>query len=217
MNNRAVFFIDGFNVYHSIRDAIDIIHPKYHKYKWLNYYALAKCIARNKPPYIDDVKRVLYFTSFCDWDTSKMKKHQILVKALQNEGVEVILGKFSPLMRTCKACCLTYEDHIEKRTDVNIEIKMLELAYEDQYDIAYLVSGDNDLIPAILSVITNFPNKKICVVFPFRRKSKTMSDIVIDNGGFIRNIRESYLRKSRFPNQIRLANGEIIDCPLSWR
>jgi len=34
---RILFFIDGFNVYHALDD-----DPKYNKYKWLDYFNLAK-------------------------------------------------------------------------------------------------------------------------------------------------------------------------------
>ena len=34
--NRVLFFIDGFNVYHALQEK-----PQYHKYKWLDYSALA--------------------------------------------------------------------------------------------------------------------------------------------------------------------------------
>ena len=52
----------------------------------------------------------------------------------------------------------------EKRTDVNIAIQMLEDAYEDRCDKLILVSGDSDLVPAVIRV-RNL-GKKVLVYIP---------------------------------------------------
>jgi hypothetical protein len=48
MMKRIIFLIDGFNVYHALDS-----EPKYHKYKWLDYSALAKCFVSPKDPIVD--------------------------------------------------------------------------------------------------------------------------------------------------------------------
>ncbi len=37
----------------------------------------------------------------------------------------------------------------EKQVDVCLAVQIVALAYENAYDIAYLVSGDEDFVPAI--------------------------------------------------------------------
>ena len=41
---------------------------------------------------------------------------------------------------------------IEKKVDINIAIDIISLAYENVYDIAVLVSGDGDFVPAVKKV-----------------------------------------------------------------
>lgn len=52
--NRASFFIDGFNVFHSLD-----CNKSYYKYKWLDYSVLAKCFITSK----DTIADIYYFTA----------------------------------------------------------------------------------------------------------------------------------------------------------
>jgi len=52
---------------------------------------------------------------------------------------------------------LKYQTYEEKRTDVNIAIKILEDAFLKKYDRAIIMSGDSDIVPSIESVKKNFP------------------------------------------------------------
>jgi len=61
--NRVSFFIDGFNVYHALED-----QKSFHKFKWLDYSALAKCFISTK----DTITDIYYFTSYTDWQPDKM-------------------------------------------------------------------------------------------------------------------------------------------------
>src|SRR3989344_6284373 len=42
--------------------------------------------------------------------------------------------------------------YIIKEDDINMAVDMVENAYEDNFDIAILVSGDGDFVPAVRSV-----------------------------------------------------------------
>ena len=81
--NRIAFFVDGFNLYHSLDSK-----PCYYKYKWLNLNKLAHCFVTSH----DKVDKVLYFTTYATWNQVKLVKHQVYVKALQSVGVEVVFG-----------------------------------------------------------------------------------------------------------------------------
>jgi len=63
------------------------------------------------------------------------------VCALEQKNIEVILGAFRAMDRTCRTCHKTYQTYEEKQTDVNIAIKLLETAVLDEWDIAFIVSG----------------------------------------------------------------------------
>lgn len=83
--NRIVFFIDGFNLFHSLDS-----NPLYHKYKWLDLSNLAKkFITRN-----DTIKDIYYFTALTTWNLEKIKRHQLYIKALELNNIKIIYGKF---------------------------------------------------------------------------------------------------------------------------
>src|SRR3989304_4267715 len=42
--------------------------------------------------------------------------------------------------------------YFDKEDDINMAVDMVENAYEDNFDIAILVSGDGDFVPAVRSV-----------------------------------------------------------------
>jgi uncharacterized LabA/DUF88 family protein len=201
--NRAIFFIDGFNLYHSL-----IENPNYVNYKWLNLRKLSECfVTRNT--IIEDI---FYFTALTTWNQEKVKRHQLYIKTLGATNVNIIYGKFKRKTRLCRNCHTYYPCHEEKQTDVNIAIKLLILAFENRYDTAYIISGDSDLIPSIHTVQNNFPNKKICIITPIGRSSIELKQIA----DMHMKIKEKHLITSLFPKEIVFQNGEKIICPSTW-
>ena len=57
-------------------------------------------------------------------------------------------------------------------TDVNIGVELMKDAYENRFDMAFLISADSDLVPVIELKKALFPNKKIIIAFPPKRSSK---------------------------------------------
>lgn len=121
--DRVAFFVDGFNLYHALRE-----DPKYAKYKWLNLQALAKCFVRKN----QQITKVFYFSAYATWDPAKMARHQTFVRTLQWAGVDVVLGKFKFKERFCTNCRTRYHTYEEKETDVNIAIKLFQEAILDR-------------------------------------------------------------------------------------
>ena len=66
----------------------------------------------------------------------------------------------------CPYCKAHISKPEEKRTDVNISVRMIADAVADNADIFSLVSADSDLIPPINYIRANFPNKQVKVYFP---------------------------------------------------
>jgi len=54
----------------------------------------------------------------------------------------------------------------KKETDVNIALALIDLAYKDKYDHAFVISNDSDLAPAIRMVRLNFSQKLITTIVP---------------------------------------------------
>lgn len=53
---------------------------------------------------------------------------------------------------TCRACGAKQEFHTEKRVDTRLVAEMIQLAAVGAYDVACLLSGDDDFVPAVQAV-----------------------------------------------------------------
>jgi len=134
---RSIVIIDGSNLYHKLKSLkLTSLHQ-------FDYSGLSKHIARESK---------LMQSYFCvgkihakQQDPKArimMAKQQSLVTELQKQGFAIQFGYL-----------LKYNDHFhEKGTDIQMAVDLLRDAYEDQYDIVYLLSSDSDLIPAITEV-----------------------------------------------------------------
>ena len=57
----------------------------------------------------------------------------------------------------------------------NIATQILIDAFQDEYDMAMLISGDSDLVPPIKSVHEIFKNKRVFVAFPPKRHNQSVA------------------------------------------
>jgi len=205
---RVVAFIDGFNLYHSLEN------NGLTRFKWLNYRALAeKFIA----PSVEDLTEVFYFTALAKWDTAKMDRHKLYMRALRWARVTPVLGNFKTVERKCRARCkLTYSTFEEKESDVNVAIHLVKMGLQDEYDKALLFSADSDLIPAINMVQQTMPHKTIKVVFPFGRVSEHIRTVCL---GDTARVKVKHLETSLLPDPLVLdaEKGIQLDCPPTWK
>ncbi len=201
--NRTVFFIDGFNLYHSLLDP----HSGRSQYKWLNLRKLAEQYLLSK----DILTDILYFSALPTWNAEKRNNHEAYLHALESENIQIILGKFKKVTRNCLLTCNlgrnnSFETFEEKETDVNIAIHLLEYGLTDRFDKAIIVSGDSDLIPPIKRVKELSPHKIIGCVIP-----KQGHDLGNHCDQRVR-LKESILKNSLFPREIKF-KGKTIVCP----
>lgn len=200
----VIFFIDGFNLYHAIKQ-----NPNFKKYKWIDLYKLSGILKRKDENLVD----VYYFTAYAYWDKEKKEKHKRLVKALKSVNTKIVFGKFKEVEKRCRICKRTYKVPEEKETDVNIAIYLFKLAMGNKFDRAYIISGDSDLVPAIKAIKNTFPRKEICVVIPINRRAKHLKQICDTHI----KMKEIHLISSRFPDNVTLPDKSIITCPPSWK
>lgn len=200
---RVAFYIDGFNIYHSLDEKAE-----YHRYKWLNYAAFADLFCSPK----EEVTAVFLFTAYYHWSPDKVSRHKKLVAALESVGVETVLGRFKKKDRYCRfghKC----EAREEKETDVNIAIKLLQGAIDNIYDTAIILSGDSDLVPAIRGVKESFKEKRIGVLFPMERISYELEKIA----DFHLHITPKPLEDCQFPDVVTLSDGRQVHRPRTWK
>lgn len=187
--NRVAFFIDGFNLYHSLKDnASDC--------RQLN---LRKLCEHYINPEKESIVAVYYFSAIATWhpEQEKVQKHTKYIERLRQENVIPVLGKFKEKDIHCKLCNGNFKSHEEKRTDVNIALKIVSEAVLNNYDTGILVSGDTDMIPAIETVRNLALNKRIGVLFPLKRFSNELKEIA----DFNRKIRKEILLDSLFEKE----------------
>lgn len=202
---RVICFVDGFNLYH----AIGKLNEPY--LKWLNLWALSSVFIRPKSQKLVDV---FYFSAYADWLPQSKKRHVQYVKALTACGVKAVLGKFKSKDRKCPTCGYKWSGHEEKETDVNMALAMLNLAYQDKYEHAFLVSNDSDLAPAIRLVRANFPEKRVTTIVP---PHYFHSNELIQASSEKAKITIEHLKRSRLPPVVYDAGGNIVvTCPKEY-
>ena len=71
------------------------------------------------------------------------------------------------LLRVLREYCASDSDSrlfVEKQVDTMIAVDLVEPAYRDEYDVAYLLSADSDFVPPVEAVCR--PGKRVFVVGP---------------------------------------------------
>ena len=156
--SRVISFIDGFNLYHAILTLND---PQL---KWLDLRKLSQEFIH---PTKEELAQVFYFSTIASHrNPTAQLRQKTYLRALELCGVKIVLGQFKQKNRDCPKCFARYAGHEEKETDVNIALALIDLAYQDAYDRAILITNDSDQAPSIRKVLGRFPNKKITILIP---------------------------------------------------
>jgi len=136
-SERVIIFLDGSNFYHRLRDSelnfkklLDFNYKKFAE--WLSYGRfIISCIY-----YVGLVRK--------EKGNSKseelVRNQQKLFANLRNQGWEIKTGFMMAHVK----------DYKEKGVDVKLAVDILDMAYQDKYDTAIVVSSDTDLIPGII-------------------------------------------------------------------
>lgn len=199
MSVRTCVFVDGFNLYHAISDL-----GRNHL-KWLNLRQLSREFA---PSPVHEVGRVLYFSAYAKWLPAAYSRHQEYVRALEAMEVEPLLSRFKRKDRGCRSCGNRWKSHEEKETDVSIGVNLLDAAYQDEFDQAFLVSADSDLVRAVQLVRKRFPRKTIRILTPPGRQSSR--ELIDASGQRSATIRVLHLERCLLPQQVRDKNGTVV-------
>ncbi len=195
---RSSFFIDGFNLYHAIK-RLNEPHLK-----WVD---LMRLMRRQISPNTELVQAVYYFSAYADWLPDQKSRHEQYVAALNSSGVQVVLGQFKDKQKHCHDCGSTWTQHEEKETDVNVALYVLNEAYRDTYDRAYIVSRDSDLKPAVQMVKMQFPEKEVYIVAP---PHLGHSNDLIQVADGKRKIKKQQIEDSLFPSSVQDQLGNAV-------
>ena len=112
----------------------------------------------------------IYFSAYAEHIPEPLQRCQkAYIQALKLVGIKPVLGHFKEKKRNCPYCNESWVGHEEKESDVNLAIFLLDLANQNAFDRALVISNDSDLAPAIQLVRERFPQKRITTVAPPER------------------------------------------------
>jgi len=139
---KVAIFIDGNNFYFGLRK----IYGPHKKLKDFDFEKFTRFLAKD-----DEIKDIFYYNAQLDKEFSKEKfqsQKDFFSKIKNIPNFKLILCKL--LKRNITGTNKFY--YIIKEDDIHMAVDMVENAYEDKFDMAIIVSGDGDFVPAVCSV-----------------------------------------------------------------
>ena len=158
MTKRVTFYIDGFNFYFGIKRARSI-DKNWGKCYWIDVVKLCESFLGD----CQTLEKVVYFTASPMNPTKNSRQSSFLNanKLINGDKFEIVRGKYMDKSIICPYCNASISKPEEKKTDVNISVRMLADCMEDKTDTVALVSADSDLIPPLEHIQRLFPQKNI--------------------------------------------------------
>ena len=201
---RVLAYVDGYNLYHGLRA------KGWKRFYWLNIPALVRQLLNSN----QTVAATKYFTAVVKRPEDKRRRQAAYLEALQTTpDLRVFYGQFLEDTVTCRKCGHTYITHHEKMTDVNISVELMADAYQDQFDVALLLSADSDLVGPVETVRRLFSAKRIIVAFPPKQSSFALQKAA----NTTLHIGHNELSKSLLPDTVIKADGVALHRPTQWR
>jgi uncharacterized LabA/DUF88 family protein len=104
----------------------------------------------------------------------------------------------------------------EKRTDVNIAVKLVDDAYQDACDKFVIVSGDSDLVPALNCIKQRFPSKTKVVYVPALDRTRGAAVEMRAAADRDRLLPTNLMPHSLFPAVVQDGGGKQLAKPADW-
>ena len=212
--NRVTFLVDGFNVYHSAREARRDL--KGTSTLWLDFRSLLQSLLSSAIGRDAILTAIHYFSALATHMDPKRPgttaRHKAYLDCLRATGVQVHLGRFKSKTVWCRSCKTNNTHYEEKETDVALSAKLLELFHTDACDSVVLVTGDTDLAPAVRTAAQVFPTKTVLFAFPYKRKNKELAQLA--GSSFV--VRKERYAAHQLPDPFVLPSGRAIPKPQNW-
>ncbi len=217
MMQRVTFYVDGFNFYYGIKSKKGVDK------RWIDAYWID--VVKFFQSFLSDQQelvKVVYFTA-SPLDPKKSSRQSAFLnanKAINKDKFEIVRGQYITKTILCPYCKHSIPRPEEKKTDVNISIRMIGDCVQDQTDIVVLVSADSDLLPPIEFIQQNYKEKKIRVYFPPTNFSKDISKNIQIHKGKVVNL-ENNLNKfilAKMPDIVEdHETGKEYTIPTKWK
>lgn len=211
MSVRAALYIDGFNLYHSVKDLNEPF------LKWCNLWRLGEIVI---PSQSEKLVKVVFCTAYYPGDSQKRWRHDQFMNALRNVGVDCVLGHYIHEKRNCRDCGHTWDQPNEKASDLNLGLSVLTDARENVFDRAYLLTADSDQAATARFLKETVKGKSLITVAPPGRNFSANIDKFAD--GRIALTRD-HIERCIFPATVLGKNGQApgrrpreYDPPADW-
>ena len=158
-----------------------------------------------------ELTKVVYFTA-SPLNPDKSSRQSAFLNAnklINGDRFEIVRGKYLEKHIICPYCKGDISRPEEKKTDVNISIRMIEDCLIGATDTIALVSADSDLVPPLELIQKRYPNIAIKVYFPPSNYSNDLKDNLLHHRS-----RPVEMKKNlpRFLNAI-MQFGETVGFP----
>ncbi len=200
---RTCAFIDGFNLYHGIKERNDL--------KWCHLPELIGLYLQSD----DELVQTSFYTADPEHRTESRKRNLNYCSALKAIGVKVVMGRF---VRTTVAA--RDPQFTEKETDVNIAIDMVDHAHRGLYEKCVLISADSDLYPAVRRVCQLDSSIRVLLLAPPNHQiARNATALRKDCKGQIAvcRMKAEDLAKCPLPDTIRCPDGNLIRKPSVYK
>lgn len=210
---KAIVYVDGFNLYYGCLRGTS--------YRWLDLCGFAqKMLPR------DRIVGIKYFTAKVQArpsDPEAPDRQKTYLRALATlPETSIHYGQFLTTKiwaarvdppKVGRGMVKVWKTE-EKGSDVNLATQLLVDGYENNYELAVVISNDGDLKGPIEHV-RNVLHKPVGVLNPRRNRSYALSPPKLPRGSFYKPIREGVLRVSQFPDELMDQRGKFRK-PASW-
>jgi hypothetical protein len=208
---KTIFYVDGFNFYYrALKDS---------PYKWLDVSKLFQTILPR-----NTIHKIRYFTSPVSGtadDPLKPVRQELYFRALRTiPNIEIKKGEFHtnevrraisrPLRGLPRGTMVDVVDTKEKGADVMLATMLTRDACHGEFEAAVVLTNDSDQLLPIQTVRDHF-GYPIGVLDPSSERSTSLPKAAT----FYRQIRQSHLKVSLFPNSITDAKGTFTKPP-AW-
>lgn len=212
---RVTFYVDGFNFYYGLKTT-KRINPIWKQAYWIDLVKFFEQFLGKEQV----LERVIYFTA-SPLNKEKSSRQSAFLNAnklINGDRFEVVRGKYLSKIFNCPNCKYAITKPEEKKTDVNISVRMIADCINDKTDKLVLVSGDSDLVPPIEFILKQYKEKEIKVYFPPAISSSNLSNLMRYNKSKTVQIVKNFnkIQNSIMPDTVS-ANGKSYSIPEKWK
>ena len=211
---RVTFYIDGFNFYFGLRRT-----RKSDKTWGISYWIDVVKLCNGFLGDDQVLEKVVYFTAspLSRERNSRQSAFLNANKLINGDKFEIVRGKYLEKSIMCPYCNGRISRPEEKKTDVNISIRMVADCVLNKTDKIVLISADSDLIPPLEFMQEHYPQIGIKVYFPPSNYSNDLKDNMLHHRSKPVLLQNNFrkFQEAVMPNIVEL-NGKRYTIPDKW-